>query len=61
MEIFSNPIQINFLMGVSIPQLFPFLFCKISILSIISYVCSHPSTLSFSVEVQLIYITLQDL
>ena len=34
-----------------------FYFCKASVL-IISCVCSHPSTLSFSIEVQLIHITL---
>ena len=57
MEILGNPIQINFLMGVFIPKLFPFLFCEPSSL-IISCVCSHPSTLCFSVELQLIHITL---
>ena len=48
MDLFSNPIKINFLMGVSIPQFFPFLFLFL----IISCVCSHPSTLSFSFERQ---------
>ena len=49
MDVFSNPIQTNFLMGVAIPKLFPFLSCEPSFL-IISWVCSHPSTLSFSFE-----------
>ena len=47
--VFSNPIQTNFLMGVAIPKLVPFLSCEPSFL-IISWVCSHPSTLSFSFE-----------
>ena len=57
MEILGNPVQINLLMGVFIPKLFPFLFCEPSSL-IISCVCSHPSTPSFSVELRLIHITL---
>ena len=57
MESLSNPIQINFLVGVSIPKLFLFVFCEPSVL-IMSCVCSHPPTLSFSVELQLIHVTL---
>ena len=50
MQVFTNPIQINFWMGVSIPKFFPFLFCEPSFL-IISCICSHPSTLSFSIKI----------
>ena len=49
MEILSNPIQINFLMGVSVPKLFPFLFSEPSFL-IFSCVFSHPSTHSFQLS-----------
>ena len=44
MESLSNPIQINFLVGVSIPKLFLFLFCEPSLLIVL---CLWPSTQSF--------------
>ena len=49
-QVFTNPIQINILMGVSIPKFFPFVFCEPSFL-IISCICSHPSALSFSIKI----------